>query len=365
MLGGAERLVATLGKAAPHAGLDIQVVVLSAADGHPSIILPLLRAAGVEPTYLSISRLAEPRAVPRLARAIRDSRCDVVHAHLEYAAVLAPAAARIAGIPAVCTLHHVPERLPAREATKERLAVFSGSRARALIFVSKASMSAFAARYRPRPKSWVVIPNGVDLSVFRSEPAAFPADLGIPEGTPVVTMVAAMRGRKGHELAIEAWPQVRQDVPDARLLLIGSGAMEPHLRRLAAGNGTAATVIFAGSRTDVPGLLRASSLVILPSEAEALPTVLIEAAACAKAVVASDVGGVSEIVDHRRTGLLIPPRDGRALATAIVQLLADPDRRREMGEAGRRLAEAQFDMRSWAVRLRDVYEHGPMAPAYG
>lgn len=358
-LGGAEGLVATLAKAGRRTDIEVQVASLSGDVEDRALITPMMMAVGLTPTFLSISGLADPRALPRLVRAIRASECDVVHAHLEYSALLVPPAARIAGVPSVCTFHHVPWDIGRVEGFKERLAVFSASRSKATVFVSRASMLGFAQRYNYDRKGWTVLPNGIDLSIFTPRSATFPAELGFPGGCAVVTMVAAMRGSKGHDHAINAWQVVQRHVPEARLLLVGSGPAEAELQQMTTANGTSDTVVFAGLRTDVARLLRASSLVILPSDDEALPTVLIEAAACGKAVVATDVGGVAEVVESGRTGTLVPHGDTAALADAIVTLLSNDDLRSKLGAEARRVAEDRFDMYSWARRLRDIYEFGP------
>ena len=119
---------------------------------------------------------------------------------------------------------------------------------------------------------------------------------------------------------------------------------------------------FAGMRHDIPELLRASTLVTLPSFTEALPTVLIEAAACARATVATDVGGTAEVVRDNETGLLVPPRDAAALAGALIGLLEDDGRRAAMGAAGRDWAVRGFDSVRWAHRLREIYEQTPSGP---
>jgi glycosyltransferase involved in cell wall biosynthesis len=354
-LGGAESLLATLARAASPAGLDLQVVTIGSPRDQRSLLLPMLRDAGLEPRFLSIPRLADPRAIPRLALAIRASGCDVVHAHLEYAATLVPPAARLVGRQAVCTFHHMAQPLPGKEAVKERLAVAVANRSRGVIFVSDASLGSFAARYRRNDATWVVVRNGVDLERFRPEPAALPAELAVPPGVPVATIVAALRAPKGHRTVIDAWPLVREQVPEARLLLVGSGGEEPGLRRRAAVLGLGDAVVFAGIRTDVDVLLRASELALLPSESEALPTSLMEAAACGKPVVATAVGGVPEVVRAGETGVLVAPGDVGAFARAIVDLLTQPSRRDAMGTAARRLAEERFDMHTWVGLLGRVY----------
>lgn len=353
--GGAENLLLALARAAPDAGFEVQVATLD----RPEMVAasPELDFTGLTPQFLSISRLADPLATMKLTRAITQSGCDVVHAHLEYAATLAPLAARWAGRPCVCTFHHVPLPRSGRHALKEHLAVAVANRAAAVTFVSRASMEGFAARYRARPATWSVIPNGVDLSRFSPEPARFPADLGIRAGSPIATMVARMSGTKGHDVAIGAWCTVVRQLPDAQLLLVGSGADEPRLRARCAELGLESDVVFAGFRRDIPELLRASSLVVLPSESEALPTVLIEAAACGRASIATRVGGVPEVVLHGQTGLLIDAGDELAFGRAVLDLLGDDDRREAMGRRARHFVEEQFDLRVWCRRLRRLYEN--------
>jgi glycosyltransferase involved in cell wall biosynthesis len=121
-------------------------------------------------------------------------------------------------------------------------------------------------------------------------------------------------------------------------------------------------VIFTGTREDVPAILRASTLALLPSLTEALPTVMIEAAACGLAAVATTVGGTPETVEHGRTGLLVPPGDADALADAVATLLLDHDRRSRWGAAARKLAEERFDLRRWAQRLSRLYEQAGVSP---
>lgn len=354
--GGAERLLATLNRRAPDAGLDLTVASLAPHSVERTASLDLLERAGLRPTFVGVRRLADPTAVPRLRRAMKQSGCDVVHAHLGYSAALVPPAARISGVPCVSTLHHVPAPGGSRgDRLKEWLWTRSAERGAALVFVSRAAFDATAELFGPARPSWRVLHNGVDLSAFTPRAGTtrppLPADLLVPPGVPVVSVVAAVRAPKGHEVALRAWPRVRAAVPDAVLLVVGDG---PHLEALRplAGDG----VVFAGAREDVPDILRASSLALSPSLTEALPTALIEAAACGLPVVATSVGGTPEVVDHGRTGLLVPPGDADALAAAVVQLLGDPEQGRRFGQAGRALAEERFGIDGWARALHDLYD---------
>ena len=354
-LGGAERVLATLSRAAPDAGFGFEVDVLSPPGARRSAMAPVLEEAGISMRYLAIRRLTDPRALPRLVRAIRGSRCDVVHAHLEYAATLVPPAARIAGRPALCTFHHVAVPLSRKEALKERLAVASANTSANVVFVSRASLESFAQVYGGPRRNWSLIENGVDLDQFTPEREPAPPDLDVPEGAPLVTIVGALRWRKGHWVALDAWPSVLASVPQARLLIVGDGPEAQTLRAKAHELGIEESVIFAGMRTDVADIIRASTLLVLPSQHEALPTTLIEAAACGRAVVATDVDGVPEVVEDGETGLLVPFGDAAALARALVALLEDEPRRLAMEGRARRLAQERFDMRLWARKLKEAY----------
>jgi len=279
-------------------------------------------------------------------------------------------AGRLAGVPVVSTFHHVHRTLTGRASARERLAVEVATRGAATLFVSQASLDSFASRYRPGrpvPDSWRVVHNGIDVDYFAPAPSGssrpdFPADLGL-DGRSVVTVLAALRDFKGIRHAVAAWPAVVARYPDARLLLVGSGPEEPALRSQVAAAGLTGSVVFAGMRSDVPEVLRASDVVLLPSiHGENLPTVLMEAGACGRPVVASDVGGISDIVADGETGLLVPPGSVPGVAAAVLRLLDDPALAARMGAAGRRRVEERFDARRWAGHLREVYEEAVGSP---
>lgn len=359
--GGAENVLVTFAAYARQAGLEPRLAVLAPPTGGRDRWLPAVRAAGLDPRFLGIDRLAQPDGVARVAAAIRASGCDIVHAHLEDSATLVPVAAALTRRPAVCTLHHVPQPLEGRAAVRERLAVRLASRSRGLIFVSEASRRGFADRYGERPRTWTVIPNGVDLDRFTPDggpsPDAVRAGLRISLDAPVVTVIGHMRPGKGHDVAVEAWPRVLTEHPDARLLLAGDGPGLPALRRRVEELGITGRVVFAGARDDVPDVLRAADLVLLPTRTEALPTVLIEAAGCGVPAVATRVGGVPEVVDDGTTGRLFPTPDraADAVRTALRLRDTDPDGFAAIGKAARAHAESRFDARAWTRRLATAY----------
>lgn len=357
-LGGAENLLSTLGRVGPRHDLQMTVLSLGHDTGAMATWLDVLQQSGLSVEFLGLGKLREPGGIPRLARAIRRADPDVVHAHLEDSATLAPLATRLTGHACVSTYHHVAIPLEGREGLRERLSVAAANRGERVLFVSTASRDGFAATYGgPRPH-WQVVHNGIDLNRFTPPGASRPSlpdELGIPDGAPVVTVLGRLGVGKGQAVAVAGWPRVLRRVPEARLLFVGDGPLETELRRQVDELGLRERVVFAGRRHDAERILAASTLTCLPTIREALPTALIEAAASGVPAVASATSGVLEVVDDGRTGLLFPYGDEQRLADAVADLLEDEPRRLAMGIAARQLAEQRFDAEMWADSLHTVY----------
>jgi glycosyltransferase involved in cell wall biosynthesis len=209
-----------------------------------------------------------------------------------------------------------------------------------------------------------VIENGIELERFAGgAPGArqrVRAALGAGPDEPLVLVPAALRDGKGHDVLLQALPDLRSRVPGVRVLFAGAGEREAALRRAARPLGDA--VQFLGLRTDIPDLLSGCDLVVLPSATradgtieEALPTVLLEAAAAGRAVVATRISGIPEIVVDGRTGLLVPPNDPAALADAIATLLLDGARARAYGAAARQLAQQRFAIETQIARTQTLW----------
>jgi glycosyltransferase involved in cell wall biosynthesis len=361
-LGGAETLIAQLARVSAAADIELSVLSLQGPSDDRSALAPLLQEAGLDAQYLGATRTLDVGAFVRLVRFIKAAEVDVVHTHLELATTLGVPAAALARTPSVSTFHHVHRPLSGRASARERVAVEVASRSAATIFVSQSSLDSFAARYyrnKAVPASWRVVHNGIDLTYYSpgaQARSAFPPDLALGSSR-VVTVLAALRDFKGIRHAIDAWPPVVACCPDARLLLVGSGPEEAALRAQVRAGRLEASVVFAGLRSDIPEILRASDVVLLPSiYGENLPTVLMEAGGCARPVVASDVGGISDIVQHGETGLLVPPGDSTGITSALLRLLGKPELADRMGLAARRRMEQRFDAHLWAAALRTVYQ---------
>jgi glycosyltransferase involved in cell wall biosynthesis len=178
----------------------------------------------------------------------------------------------------------------------------------------------------------------------------------LPHGAPVVGNVAALVPHKGHRHLIEAAHLVVQEVPDARFIILGEGELREQLERQVRESQLEKHVLLPGFRADVLGCLKGFDLFVMSSVTEGLGTSLLDAMACSKAVVATQAGGMPEVVDEGRTGFLVAPRDHHAMARAIIRLLTEEPLRRQMGEAGFARVRERFTVERMVVETAAVYE---------
>lgn len=350
--GGAEAVLEHLAPAARAASIEIIVIGLSdAADNRTAL---RLREAGVTVHELHRGRY-DLTAVLSLARLLRSARVDVVHTHLKHADVVGGLAARLLGRPAVSTLH-VIEAAPAgwRGRARVRLAAaVRGRLMRTTIVLSRAQRRWYAA-WTPSPAALALVPNGVAEPAPARARDEVRAELSVGPGEVLAVTVSLMRPEKGHGDLLEAVRGIPQDVPLV-VALAGDGPLEASVRdRVAHDPLLRDRVRVLGFRADVDDLLSACDLVVHPSREDALPTALVCAIASRRAVVATGVGGVPDIVGDG-VGDLVPRRAPQALAAAVTALVADPQRRAELGDRGRERYEREFSATVWAARLHEVY----------
>jgi L-malate glycosyltransferase len=181
-------------------------------------------------------------------------------------------------------------------------------------------------------------------------------ELGFADDTPLLCHVANLRQAKAQDQLLRAFAMVQRSFPASRLLMVGAGPLESDLRELAHRLDLAEQVVFLGGRSDVPDLLAASDLFVLSSSHEGLPITILEAMAAGRPVVTTDVGGCAEAVEHEATGFVVPPAAPERLAGALVNLLQDPRRARQMGEAGRQRVATLFSPERFLEQHTRLYE---------
>jgi glycosyltransferase involved in cell wall biosynthesis len=352
--GGAENVLVELAGAADAGALEPVFVGLSP---HPDPVhARTLRSLGFPVVELGLGRW-DPRAVTRVIGVLREHRVQVVHTHLKHADLAGALAGARLRLPVVSTLHVIEDAPATRLARWKRTAGLLGRRrfAARTLAVSHSQMRWYG-ELSGSTDGVRVLPNGVaDPGVpAPTDRARIRAELGVgPDGL-LIGSASLMRPEKGHHLLLDAAARLDPG-PPVTVALAGDGPLRAELEsRVAADPALRDRVRFLGYRDDVPALLAAADLVLHTSLADALPTTLIHALAVGVPAVATDVGGIPDIVTPE-TGL-IAPTDPAAIATAVQKLAADPALRARLGSAGRAVFLERFEARGWVRRLRAVYD---------
>lgn len=350
--GGAESQVAALAGGLRRHGWEAAVISLLP----PAAFEDELRGAGVAVFSLGMHPGSPgPRGLARLLVILNRWRPQVLHSHMFHANLLARAARLICPVPVVIsTLHSAAET----GRSSRRLRVRDGAYrmtdwlADAVVAVSRAAVERHVSGGAVPRRKLRVIPNGVDTTVFHPDPdrrARLRRELGV--GPEFVWLAAGrLMWKKDYPTLLRAFSGGRQAV----LLIAGEGPQEAELRACARSLGVEAR--FLGHRDDIPALMNAADAFVLSSAVEGLPVVLLEAAASGLPAVASDAGGVREIITDGETGFVVPPGDPAALAAATARLAALPAETRErMSRTARAQAVARFDRDAVAAQWDATY----------
>lgn len=285
-------------------------------------------------------------ALAHLYRLMRRHRYHVVHTHTTKAGLLGRIAARLAGIPIVVHTPHghafhdyLSPRGSAALMIVERWLTRWTDR---IICLTEAERQDHLRFGIGDPEKFVVIHSGVDLDRFRTaeaEPEAKREALGLPVHGPLVGCVARLVPVKGVQYLLEAAPLVRSAVPRVTIAFVGDGPLRADLEHRATALGLDGAVKFLGLRRDVADIMPLCDVVVLPSLNEGMGRVAVEAQAAGRPVVGSRISGLQDVVKDGETGLLVPPANPQALATAIIRCLTDPALASAMRSQARRSVE--------------------------
>lgn len=332
-------------------------VARAACDATPEYVASLV-ASGAQVEQLRFPGLRPPR--PTALRALwrvldirRTVDAAILHANTPRTNLYAALAGRLAKVPVVWHCRNLLE--PGMHDTDRRFAWLPDR----IVCNSAAIAARFTgSRWQSRV---VTIMNGVDVAEYCPDlsGAAVRAELGWTDCR-IVAAISRLDVEKGHDVLLEAMRSVAARCPEARLVIAGRAAVDPAVRHRALQRriedlGLGDAVRLVGFRRDIPQLLAAADICVLPASAEACGRVLLEAMAMAKPVVATASGGTPEIVRDGVTGLLVPPADAAAMAAALEILLREPERAGSMGVAGRRHAVAHFTIEAHAEQTMRVY----------
>jgi glycosyltransferase involved in cell wall biosynthesis len=357
--GGVERLLVGSIPYVDRSRFDVQIAYLLPWK---DAFVPELEAQGVRTHCLGSGHAFGPTWVLRLRHLVRAERFDIIHTHTPYPAV----GARLAfsrGAPVIVhTEHNTWSRYHWATRWVNRLTY---GRNAAVIAVSGAVAESIQRpqSHATRPQVEVIV-QGTDLAAVRTgdgDRTTARRALGFDTEALVVGSVGNLTPKKDHQTLLMATAVLVAELPQLRLVIIGTGPEESRLRRLASSLDLESRVSFLGSRSDVLDLLPALDVFTLSSRYEGLPIALLEAMATGIACVATSVGGVPEVITDGAEGLLVPPQDPEALAAALRKLLEDPGLRSAMGlrAAGR---ASTFDLAPAVQRMQEIYEDVVVAP---
>jgi glycosyltransferase involved in cell wall biosynthesis len=355
-VGGLPRVVETLCRTIDPARFEVSALCLNfggqladalTADGFSVSVLE--KPAPGKPDYLSSFRVG---------RFLRAGAFDVVHSHNTQPFFDAAIGALLAGGPVLVHTDHArdfPDKF--RYMALEHVLSW---RAYRVVGVSEHTTENLHRYERIPRRKLVTIPNGIDGRLFERpfDRALVRASLGVPENAVVALFGSRLEAQKDVPTLLEAFALLAERAPDVHLVIAGQGTLRPELEARADALGVGSRVHFAGVRLDMPDILRACDLFVLSSTWEGLPMVILEALAAGCPIVSTAVGGVPTAITDGETGLLVPPRDPQAFASAMERVAGDASLRHRLAEAGKAVFAARFSADAMARRYEELYVAG-------
>jgi len=355
--GGAQEHVYNLVTRMDASRYDVSVVSLSPGSGARK-----LERAGIDVTV--IDEHDDVIATATLAAHLADVRADVIHNHMYRAEIVGTKAAIALGEAGhrrpwvISTVHS--SRIRSDE-DQDQLRRLTSSIDHLIVVSNSIDRKVVEEGRTAAPRSMIY--NGVDLDRYdHQEPCCtLREEYGMEPWSPIVGVVGRLELEKGHPTLLEAWPHVLRSVPDAYLIVVGEGSRLDALHDVARDMKILHRVVFTGRRDDIPAVTAAFDVAVLPSYREAQGLTILEAMALSRPVVASNVGGIPEMIQDGVNGLLVPPHDPPALAAAIVRLLQDHPLADMLGRAGHDLVHDRFCVQLMVRAVQDLYDEGARA----
>ena len=326
--------------------------------GDPNETLEQAEIARLRKFGIPMSSRFDIRALWNLIQVLRHEKIDLLCTHGYKSTVMGWWAGRRVGIPVVAFSRGYTAENP-KVAFYEWLDRRFLKRVNGIIFVSEGQrkrLESFGIRGR---RSWVVR-NAVAADSSRNplsgdlRKEVFER-LGIPSGVEMVVSAGRLSPEKGHQFLVEAIGMLQGSSNKTHFVFCGEGPCQKELETRSKELGISEICHFVGFRRDLKEIFQAMDLMVLPSLTEGLPNVILEVFACGKPVVATEVGGVPEIVEDGVNGILVPPGRSKLLAEAIKNFLATPEKRRMMGEAGYQKVKSEFTFESQTKKLESIY----------
>jgi len=290
-------------------------------------------------------------AAARLAASMRRRKCRLVHFHDAHSAGVGGLAAALAGVPLRIISRRVDFPLGQNALSRRKY-----SRADAIIAISQGVKRVLVEGGLDEERIEVV-PSGIDLSAYEKEIPrdALRREYHFSESDYLVGIIAQLEDHKGHRYLLEAAHLLRHHARKIKIIIVGEGSLRMDLSRQAESLDVKDVVYFLGFRKDIPQILASLDLFVLSSHLEGLGSSLLDAMACRLPVVATRTGGIPEVIQHEKTGLLVPPKNPEALAGAILTLYHNRRLAARLAMEGYLHVHANFSARATATRTMEVY----------
>ncbi|MFC1804920.1 glycosyltransferase [Candidatus Omnitrophota bacterium] len=321
-----------------------------------------LRKRGFNPLVLRMKTKFKFKVLFQIKRFLRDNPIDIIHTHGHRLGFYGRLAAKLAKTPVIISTIHISlYRYPTANWIKWFYLLLDNLSLRLcnkIICVSHALAQELITKASLNPKKITVIQNGIDLDRFSSVQVAdnLRKELEL-DSQPVIGAICRLAEHKGHQYLLRAVKELSVSFPHLVCLIVGEGPMRSRLEGLASQLGISGNCRFLGNRKDVPQLLALLEVLVLPSFSEGFPLILLEAMAMRKAIVATRIGGVTELIEDEKNGLLVAPGDASAIARAVKGLLEAPQRREAIGGAGRNLVERDYKVEQMIVKTEGIYDN--------
>ncbi len=347
---GAEKQMVILAKGLPRDRFQVEVATLTRLGAFEAELV----AAGIPVTPIGKRLKLDPLALARLVGFLKAGRFDVVQTWIFAANTYGRVAARLAGVPVVVVAEMAVDLWKGRSDrfVDRKLAPWCDR----LVGNSHAVVDFYRQLGVPDDRLAMIYSGTDDDEPPVIDRAAVRAELGFEADAPLVLFAGRLAEQKRVADLLKAIDLLQHVQPDMRTLIVGEGPLRDRLEEQAHAFQLDSRLRFLGHRDDVPRLMAASDLVVLPSSYEGLPNVVLEAMRLRKPVVATSAPGTTEVVLDGETGVLVPIGNVMLLARAIRDLVRDPARRHRLGEAGRARVETHFRADAMVAQFADLYE---------
>jgi len=349
-VGGAEKNIITLVTHLNKDKYESRVVALLSGGE----LIERLRGCGIKVECLGMRSKFDLRVCFRLYRLIKDNKIDILHTYLFHANILGRIVGRLARVPVIISSIRVMER--------RRYHLWIDWLTNWMVdretCVCEAVTKFAIEKGNIRAEKLMTIPNVIDAQQYdlNIDLEKKKRELGVEANYPILGVVARLDEQKGHIYLLRAMPRIMEEYPAAALLVIGDGPLRKNLENFCSKLEITKQVKFLGVRDDIKDIMALIDVFILPSLWEGMPNVLLEAMALKRPIVATRVGGVEELIEDKKSGILVAPADEKSLAEAIVHILASPDRGKVLGELAKKEVERRFTVEAMLRKIEGLYK---------